>query len=579
MKFNLKKRNKQKTANIVYYDSDTKVAYNSAGGSITQYTKKLDSKARISSTFSFDALLKANVEVPKTIDELDVDEFIVEQAYKQLNIPADSSYELSYFKLDVGFDADYWNYEVYTVDANQLEKTYDDLAIKTQYIDVITSVPFLPLVLYKMNKLDLISNHIFVFIGDNGGTFAFYSRGGPLYVKSLTLNVYKLRIEFNQETSLELNSVEFENFVAGNAQNLNEYRSSIDSMLNKISREIEENILYIKRVYQDLDPTALFFGMSIEYDDEFLSYLRDNLLIDTKPYNSLAFTETKKGNLAIADIAIYYADYYISFVDSKLPNFSYIKRPKPLSQRDSGQFIIIASGIFVLSLLYPAYNFGMSGFLSIRSDMLQKEYDNEIFPKAEEYRADEARLKTQIENLQNQHTSLNQQIASVRNDMKDIQNWQQGYISKSYYLEDILKVADESKVSVIKSTAVANDNHQLVIELNLFAKNQKEITDFIKKLSESDMNYKSVITEKVEKIGFDEKAQTSQTKDSETATNVTNQVAQTAQNVATSVNNALSESNVTKLQPIPATIDFNDKEALKPSVDGYLNSIVKVVVR
>ncbi len=567
MKLKMKKGSKRLN-DIIYYDSNTRLAYISSGNSIVPYVKKLNNKSRIVSTFAFDALMKTTIEVPKNIDEIDIDTFLSENIYKQLNMPPDANFEMYYCKVDSGFDADNWSYDVYLVDDKYLENTYGDLKEKTQFIDIVTSVPFLPLVLYKNSRLDVISNHIFIFIGDNNGTFAFYSKGELVYTKILSSNIHKLRVEFNQESSLEFNSIEFENLIAGKSPEVADYKTYIDSMLNKISRDIEENIMYVKRVYQDLDPTAIYYGMSIEYDEDFLSFFRDAFLIETKPYNSLSSTPVNKGLLAVADISMTYASYLISNVNDSIPNFSYAKRPKPLSQRDSAQFVMIASGLFVLSLVYPIYNFGMMGFYSMRSDMLQSSYDNDVFPKAEQYRADEDRLKSQIESLKQQKENIGLEIGSMRDDMGVIRSWQVEYIQKSKILNDILKVAEESKVRVIKATANSSgDNRSLVVELNLFSKTQQDISDFIKALNYQGV-YKQVITDRVIKIGFEDD-RNSVNADSEEASNANNK-----QNLT-----KVQDSNATSVSPISANIDLSGNEELGGSVKGYLNSIVRVVVR
>lgn len=582
-KFNLfgsggKKSAKQKTANLLYYNSDSKISFNLVGGKITQYTKQINPNLRIATLLNFDLLLKTNVEVPKTTEEGDIDDLIVETAYKQLNIPSDASYEISYFKIESSFDADHWNYDVYAIDTQQLEKTYDDLLAKSQFIDVITSSPFLPLVLYKKGKLDVIDNHIFVFIGTNSGIFAFYSKGEPIYIKTLNYNMHRLRVEFNQETSLELSSTEFENFISGKSQEAPEHKASIDSMLDKISRDIEENILYIKRVYQDLDPSALYFGMSAEYDSEFLPILRDAFLVDVKPFNQLAFAEVEKGDSAIADIAMHYADYYISNPNLKIPNFSYAKRPKALNQRECGQFVMIAAGIFVLSLVYPVYNLAMSGFFSVRSDMMQKEFDNVIFPQAEDYRNREAGLKTQIDSLREAKASVDSEILRVRGNMSDIHTWQVGYIQKSKVIDDILRVAKNSGVSVIKYTANANNNQQLIVELNLFAKTQKDISEFIRNLN-SKKTYKSVTTEEVKKFASSKDTMTQKASaGAGEKSGATTSAIKVAKNVADSAKSALDSASG-EIDAISAEYNFSVNPELETRVGGYLNSIVKVVVR
>ncbi len=550
---------KQKNANLVYYNPDSKIFLTSSSGKVTQYTKGANTNLRVVSLINFDTLLKTNVEVPRTTEEGDIEDFVIETAYKQLNIEADADYQVSYSRVETSFDADHWNYDVYAIESKNLENIYDDLVAKTTFLDVVTTTAFLPLALYKKGKLDLIDNHIFVFIGEDSGIFAFYSKGEPVYIKTLNANMHRLRVEFNQEIQIELNSTDFENIISGKAGEAADHKGAIDSMLDKISRDIEENILYIKRVFQDLDPSALYFGMNAEYNSDFLAVLKDALLIDTRPFNELAFARTNKGANAIADIAIHYMDLYISNMNIKLPNFSYAKRPKPLSQRESGQFVMIAGACFALSFVPPIYNIAMSGFYNFRAGMLQSEFDNVVFPKAEDYRSRETNMKTQIENLQKTQGELNQVIANLRGDMSDIHTWQVGYIQKSKVVDDILKVAKNSKVSVIKYNASANGNQQLVVELNLFAKTQQDISDFIRNLN-AQKTYKSVTTEKIEKFGVD--------------------ITVTTPQGEKRTSKAESRSaNADDKGDEPAYYDFDENPELKDKVSGYLNSTVKVVVR
>ena len=564
---------KQKNANLVYYNPDSKIFLTSSGGKVIQYTKGANSSLRVVSLINFDTLLKTNVEVPRTTEDMDIEDFVIETAYKQLNIAADADYQVSYSRVEASFDADHWNYDVYAIETKNLENIYDDLVAKTTFIDVITTTAFLPLALYKKGKLDVIDNHIFVFIGEDSGVFAFYSKGEPIYIKTLNSNMHRLRVEFNQETSLELSVSEFENFISGNAAEAADYKASIDSMLDKISRDIEENILYIKRAYQDLDPTSFYFGMSAKYSDDFLPFFRDTFLIDTRPFNQLSFAKTDKGADAIADIAMHYMDLYVSNMNLRLPNFSYAKRPKPLSQRESGQFVLIVAACFVLSLVNPIYNVALSGFYNFRAGMLQSEHDNVVFPKAEDYRNKEKSMKAQIENLQQTQANLNQTIANLRSDMSDIHTWQVGYIQKTKVVDDILKVAKNSKVSIIKYTAVASDNQRLVVTLHLFAKTQQDISDFIRNLN-AQKTYKSVTTEKIEKFGVEIIETTTNTQSNANRSN-TNTQSGANRNVAS--NQAQSQNNTTDL--IDPAFSFVNNADLESRVTGDLNSIVKVVVR
>lgn len=608
MQFKLNKKN----SGFIFYNVGNKDVQFAVGNNITPYTKKIDQRLKMVSCMPFHSLLKATVEVPKTIDEFDLDSFIIDASYKQLSIDQDANYNASYLRVDNNFDADNWVYDVYLADVRYLDRSYGELIDKTKYIDVITSVCFLPLILYKTNKLDTVSNHIFVYIGDNSGVFAFYSKGVLIYSKSLSSNVHKLRIEFNQESSLELNIVEFENMISGKIGAVPTYRPYIESILHKINGDIEEILLYTRKVYQDIEPSCMYYGMTVEYSDDFLYFLKNALALDVKPFHKLSPAKNAKDSLAVASLAILYANYVADNIDCNFPNFSHAKRPKPLNKRNSWQTVMVAGNLLILSLVYPIYNFSMMGFFYARGSFMQNNYDNTILPKAEQYRKDEESMKIQIDALNKQKQSVEDDINSLRNNMGDIRAWQINYVQKSKILEDILQMASDSKVRVIRATTVSDDNKYLVVELNLYANNQKEISDFIKVLNEK-KEYKSVITDRIERVimasGDGEKLETApllriDNADTKNDANDNENVVEEEQNTenvdenngdntdnpdSNNENNIENQNNQNvkkenkkppkKIDSISAKVDLSGNKELIRSVDGHLNSIVRIVVR
>lgn len=582
MQFKLNKKNN----GFIFYNVGNKDVLFAVGDNITPYTKKIDQRLRMVSCMPLHNLLKATVEVPKTIDELDLDSFIIDASYKQLSIDQDANYNASYLRVDNNFDADNWVYDVYLVDVRYLDRYYGELIDKTKYIDVITSVCFLPLMLYKTNKLDTISNHIFVYIGDDSGVFSFYSKGILIYSKSLSSNVHKLRIEFNQESSLELNIVEFENMISGKIGAVPTYKPYIESILHKINSDIEEILLYTRKVYPDIEPSCMYYGMTIEYSNDFLFFLKNALAIDVKPFNELSPVKNAKDSLAVASLAILYANYMTDNMDCNFPNFSHAKRPKPLNKRNSWQTVMVAGNLLILSLIYPIYNFSMMGFFYARGGFMQSNYDSTILPKAEQYRRDEESMKVHIDALNKQKQSVEDDINSLRNNMGDIHTWQINYIQKSKVLEDILRIASDSKVKVIKATTVSSDNKYLVVELNLYANNQKEISDFIKILNEKKV-YKSVITDKIERVVIaNNDGQRLETppllrinelvnddEDSADSDNINNR------NNKNAKQDDKDKKDSKKIDSISAKVDLSGNKELIRSVDGHLNSIVRIVVR
>ena len=115
---------KQKNANLVYYNPDTKIFFTTSGGKVIQYTKGVNSSVRVVSLINFDTLLKTNVEVPKTTEDMDIEDFVIETAYKQLNIAADADYQVAYYKVEASFDEDNWNYDVYAIETKNLAKIW-----------------------------------------------------------------------------------------------------------------------------------------------------------------------------------------------------------------------------------------------------------------------------------------------------------------------------------------------------------------------------------------------------------------------------------------------------------------------
>lgn len=579
MKFKFNK----KTAGVAFYNIDNKVMQVNSGNSIVTYTKQVNEHLKIVSAIPFDNILKASVEVPKTIDEHDIDLFLVEAAYKQLSINLEADYKVSYLKVDTNFNADNWVYDVYLVDSRYLDRNYDDLIEKTKYVDIITSICFLPLILYKTNKLDTISNHAFVYIGDNNGIFVLYSKGTLVYAKSLASSIHKLRVEFNQESSLELNAIEFEHLISGKSGDISIHKPYITSMLNNISGDVDEILMYVKKVYPDIDISEIYFGMSIEYSSHFIKFLKDTFLVDVKPFYSILYQKSTRGSLVLADIAISYASYLMNHPECDFPNFSHVKRPKPLTKRHSWQTVMVAGNLILLSLIYPIYNFSMMGFYFAREIILQNKYERVVLSKADRYRADSESLRKQIEDLNKQRDDIVAEVNMLRTNMSDIYNWQIGYAQKSKILDDILRVAGDSGVRVIKVTSASNNNQQLIVELNIYAKHQKDIADFIKILNERRI-YKSVYTDKVKRIIGDEKQdmQSSATDGAliSASTAVQPEEQDTSDNdMDSSDTNKKADKKNAVINPISAQVDFKDNEELGRSVTGYLNSIIRVVVR
>lgn len=595
MKFKFSKR----IAGIAFYNVDNKVIQINSGSSIVTYTKQVNEHLKIVSAIPFDNILKATIEVPKTIDEHDIDIFLVEAAYKQLSINLDADYKVSYLKIDANFDADNWVYDVYLVDSRYLDRNYDDLIEKTKYIDVITSICFLPLILYKTNKLDTISNHVFIYIGDNNSIFVLYSKGTLVYAKSLTSSIHKLRVEFNQESSLELNAIEFEHLISGKSGDMSIHKPYIMSMLNNIGSDIDEVLMYVKKVYPDIDISEIYFGMSIEHNNHFLKFLKETFLIDVKSFYSILYNKSTRGSLVVADMAISYANYLMNYPECNFPNFSHVRRPKPLTKRNSWQTIMVAGNLIILSLIYPVYNFSMMGFYFVSELILKNKYEKVVLSKADKYRMDSESLRKQIEDLNKQRDNIVNEVSTLRTNMSDIYNWQVGYAQKSKILDDILKVASNSGVKVIKVTSASSNNQHLVVELNVYAKNQKDIADFIKILNER-RAYKSVSTDRVERIIDDVEKKGSNmpfivsamsaigSKDnninSESAENT--EFSNTESQSDNQENSESSESDTNKntkkeneISSISAKVDLTDNEDLGRSVSGYLNSIIRVVVR
>lgn len=589
MKFKFNK----KTTGVAFYNIDNKVIQVNSGNSIVTYTKQVNEHSRIVSAIPFDNILKATVEVPKTIDEHDIDLFLVEAAYKQLSINLEADYKVSYLKVDTNFDADNWVYDVYLVDSRYLDRNYDDLIEKTKYIDVITSICFLPLILYKTDKLDTISNHAFVYIGDNNGIFVLYSKGTLVYAKSLTSSIHKLRVEFNQESSLELNAIEFEHLISGKSGDISIHKPYITSMLNNISGDVDEILMYVKKVYPDVDISEIYFGMSIEHSNHFIKFLKDTFLVDVKPFYSILYQKSTRGSIVLADMAISYASYLMNHPECDFPNFSHIKRPKPLTKRHSWQTVMIAGNLILLSLIYPVYNFSMMGFYFVREIILQNKYEKVVLSKADQYRADSESLRKQIDDLNKQRDDIVVDVNTLRNNMNDIYNWQIGYAQKSKILDDILKVASSSGVKVIKVTSASNNNQHLVVELNIYAKHQKDIADFIKILNEKSV-YKSVYTDRVKRVVEDEKSSEqinvsaapstiSTTSDMEVSKDldqdIPNNDVSNGDNTDTSNSKTKTDNKNNDMSYISAQVDFTGNEELGRSVAGYLNSIIRVVVR
>ena len=487
------KSNKQSFSEIVSIDPISLQSYKYAKNEIKPF--KLEKSNKNSFFISYiqsKDVISATVEISRNIADSDHKDAIEIKVYDELGLDSTIDYTITYLETETN-DTKNRVFNVFVIDASLVGAQLSEIRKKTNYIDYVTTAPFLISSLYEKGLLESDGTDCFVYFQKNDAFLAIYRSGEYLYSKSLHYSLTELTEKFCELIGERIDEEDFYKLLTteGLKSTNISYQSFLMQLFGELFLYINDVIVFAKRSYSIETIDKIYIGSEVGMLIGVDEYAKSYLGLESYEFNfSIAINSKEWYVDQIHILMALTSQVYFENKDDNL-NFSIYKRPPPFRDRPVGKLIGVVAASVILTIAYPAYQYGLSQFLQVQVNQATKEYKiangeaNIIRAKIAKLKKDRAKIVA-IVKKESDKLQFRKKLLS------EIHKKKTEYSMKSLILVELINISNsyKSKISVINY----KENQ---ISLSIQNRSEKKITEFIKELTKL-RKYK-ITTDKIEK--------------------------------------------------------------------------------
>jgi len=437
-------------------------------------------------------VISATIEISRNIPDSDLKDAIEIRVYDELGLDSAIEYTITYLET-VTNDTKNRVYNVFVIDSSLIANQLSEIKKKTNYIDYVTTAPFLVSSLYQKALLETDGTDCFVYFQKNDAFLAIYRKGEYLYSKSLHYSLKELTEKFCELIGERIDEEDFYKLLTteGLKSTNISYQSFLMQLFGELFLYINDVIVFAKRSYGIDSIDKIYIGSEVGVFIGIDEYAKSYLGLESYEFNFSIAINSKEWYIdQIHILMALKAQVYFEDKDEKL-NFSIFKRPPPFTQRPVGKLLGVIAASIILTTVYPIYQYGYSQFLQIKINQASNEYKvknkeaNEIRTKISKLKNDKAKIEGLVK-------KESEKLAFRKKLLTEIHKKKTKYSMKSLTLVELIEISNkyQSKISLIEY----NENN---MKLSIQNRSEKKITEFIEELTKL-KKYK-ITTDKIEK--------------------------------------------------------------------------------
>ncbi len=444
-------------------------------------------------------LITDSIEISRNITDEDLESAIDIQVYDELNFDPAVEYTI-FYKEFFGFESSSKRkFNVFAIETSKIKEEFTEVVKKIKYIDYIIPEPLLLKSLYNKNLLEKDSVDCFLYFKKSDTFLAIYADGEYIYSKSIGFSIDKMHEKFCEITGESIQYEDFINFIlTGNSVNISgENQRLIIKLYKEMFVYINDIIFYAKRAYLIENINKIYINSSIGLFRNIDKYIRTYIDIEPHELNFVIAKNAKEvQSEPLHNFMILTALDYIDEPDNSL-NFSIFKRPPPFRHRPSGKIAIIFILSLLISLIYPAFQFGYAYFIKLQLLQLNKK-EHKLYLEATNIKNQLVFLKKKQNIVQKKLNKESKKLNFREKLLNQIYNKKIHYPMKIEILVGIFKQINKYH-SKIYNVVISNSkkNKKMVIVLSVFSRRDKNITELIKALTQ--MKEYSISTKEIKK--------------------------------------------------------------------------------
>ena len=470
----MKKGAKQSIITLDVYSNKN---YKFANG-VFEIVKKLKTNKQdviISYVTNSDLIIEP-IDLSSHVPEEEVQNAIVDKVYDELMLDVAVEYDI--YPVKIGSDGSLDKYQTIIVDKSKLNERFAPILKKTKVIDYVVPAPFLYQSLYSINKLKKGNIDMFIYFGDKDTFITFYKNTKYIYSKSLKFSLkdmYERVCQLAQEVFLTED--EFKNKLKSGAYKSDDKLNDLMiKILNECFLNINDILVYAKRVYSLDKIDNTFIGFSWGYVDGIENYVKNYLNLDSKPISSIYSKENPSKLIDPLCALEIYSVKEMSSGAINIPNLTPAPRPLPLSKRPAGKILGIATFVILAALALPIYDYAIGLITKVNNSVLATQ-EREVRAQADKYRNIIKQKTDKLKALNVAKQKLEHIYTNKKGKLEEVYNRKFMYNLKSEQLAEITKLLTKYPI-VSRGISITDTKYAIEVE----SKDDKKITAFVKEL-------------------------------------------------------------------------------------------------
>ncbi len=437
------------------------------------------------SAISAKNLITDSIEISRNITDEDLDSAIDIQVYDELNFDPAIQYTI-FYKEFIGFeDSAKRKFNIFAIETKKIEEEFKEVVKKVKYIDYILPEPLLIKSVYSKNLLEQDSVDCFLYFKKNDAFLAIYADGEYIYSKAISFSLEKMHEKFCELAGESYQYDDFINFIlTGYSTNIpEENQRLIIKLYKELFVYINDVIFYAKRAYLIENINRIFINSSVGIFKNIDRYIRTYIDIEPHELNFIIAKNAKEvQSEQLHNLMVLTALEYIDEPDDSL-NFSVFKRPPPFRQRPSGKITYTIILSLIISLLYPAYQFGYAYFMKLQLFQL-KDKEHKLYLEASGIKRQLAILSKKQKIVQAKLDKESKKLNFREKLLNQIYEKKIHYPMKVELLVEIFKEINKYKSKIYDVDIHNNKDEKMVMVLSVFSRRDKNITELIKALTQ-----------------------------------------------------------------------------------------------
>ncbi|MBL0703835.1 MAG: hypothetical protein JJV95_07650, partial [Sulfurospirillum sp.] len=337
-------------------------------------------------------VINDTINISRNIPDSSLVDAIEIKVYDELGLDSTVAYTITYFEIETD-DIKNRIFNIFAISSALIKSKLSKIAEKIDYIDYVTTTPFLISSLYKQAFLELNSTDCFIYFQKDDAFLSIYKNGEYLYLKSLNYSLDELFKKFCELIGEKIDKEDFyallttEKLTSKN----NSYKSFLTQLFDELFLHINDVIIFAKRSYNIESIDKIYIGSDIGIFIDINEYVKNYLQLEFNEFNFNITINSQQHVNQLHVLMILASQVYLENRDDKL-NFTIFKRPPPFRQRPVGKLISVITASIILFIAYPTYQYIYAKLLQVHVKQTTKEY-KKIYTEANAIRIKIEKLK------------------------------------------------------------------------------------------------------------------------------------------------------------------------------------------